>query len=349
MIYDYLYVLIFGNDFSQILIFGLPYTVITLIYIHLAFIGGHYLFYKIKTLFGINFFSYFKKQDFSIPQLSTLFKEDGFREFQSYALIRFNKRWISYLAIFIALFMVFFAVWLSLILFQQDDWIANFPELAENGLYSLYLVFKTIPYSIFMIWSLICTFSLLFLIVELMIVFNSLGNFSVLSLDNFSEYFNSSLSTEKPVDFSQLSMLQFSLKRFRRKCKIVPEMFLKINLGIALGIFLAVAGTLVYFSYFQQEEIMILAFYTWGPLIIGGMMLNLVIFIFPQFSLHKQLKRAKSILMKKFDEIYEIKRSQYLNFAFNDNLEEKNLLLSELQTLNQMVEDIEGVKTWPFN
>ena len=63
LIYDYLYVLIFGNNFSQILIFGLPYTVITLIYIHLAFIGGHYIFYKIKTLFGIKFI----KKDIRIP------------------------------------------------------------------------------------------------------------------------------------------------------------------------------------------------------------------------------------------------------------------------------------------
>ncbi|MHA2106014.1 MAG: hypothetical protein ACW981_21510 [Candidatus Hodarchaeales archaeon] len=350
LVYDYLYLLIFAKDVSQILIFSLPYTVIAFIYIHLAFIGSQYIFYKIKSLFGIRIASYIKEQEVLTPQLSTLFKEEGFRKFRSYALIRFNKRWITYGSLFIALLMAFFAVWLPLLLFQKDEWIENFPEIVENGLYYLYLAFRIIPYSFFMIWSLFSVISLLFLLFELMIVFNSLGNFSGLSLNNFREYFINSLSTEKPIDFSKNSeVVQFSLKRFRRKCKIIPEMFLKINLGIALGSFLIAAGTMVYISYIRQEEIIVIAVSFFFPLILGIMVLNLIIFIFPQVSIHNQLERAKSILMEKFEEIYEIKRFQYLRYAFDDNLEEKNMLLSELQTLDHMVEEIDEVKTWPFN
>ena len=57
----------------------------------------------------------------------------------------------------------------------------------------------------------------------------------------------------------------------------------------------------------------------------------------------------KEFFLEKFEEKYEIKWLQYLNFDSIDNSEEKQLLLSELLTLNQIIVDIESISTWPFN
>ncbi|MFX0084367.1 MAG: hypothetical protein ACFFAU_01735 [Candidatus Hodarchaeota archaeon] len=47
-----------------------------------------------------------------------------------------------------------------------------------------------------------------------------------------------------------------------------------------------------------------------------------------------------------------MKSVQYLNFTFTDNLEEteeKKLFLSEIKTINQIIEQMEGFISWPFN
>jgi hypothetical protein len=347
---DYIYVLIFGNDKIQILLFGLPFTVTVLIIYHLTFIGGRYIFSKIKSLFGIDLTANLQEQDISPPLLSSLFTKDGFQDFQSYVSNRFNKKWISYVAIFLTLLVSIFGLWAPLLLFQTDEWIGTFPELAENGLYYLYLIFRIIPYFLTMLWFLFSFFSLIFLIVELMIVFNALGDFSGLSLNKISEYFDSSIVNEKSVDISHKSeVVQFSLKRFRRKTKVIPEMFLRINLGVALASFIMGIMFSIYTSYVLEEEVRNLVLSLFYPIISGIMMFNFILFIFPQFSIHRHLERVKESFLEKFEEIYEIKRFEYLSFESIDNLEEKNLLLSELQTLNQMIESIEGIDTWPFN
>jgi hypothetical protein len=126
-------------------------------------------------------------------------------------------------------------------------------------------------------------------------------------------------------------------------------MFLKINLVISLGSFILGIMFSIYASYIQMEEAKSFAITFFFPVISGIMLLNILVFIFPQFSLHRHLERAKESFLEKFEEIYEVKRFQYLNLAFIDNLEEKTLLLSEVQTLNQMIIEIEGIKTWPFD
>lgn len=126
-------------------------------------------------------------------------------------------------------------------------------------------------------------------------------------------------------------------------------MFLKINLGISLGSFMLGIMFSIYSSNILQEEAKSFAMIGFFPLISGIMVLNLIVFIFPQFSLHKHLERVKESFLEKFEEVGEIKRFQYLNLAFTDNLEEKQTLLSELQTLNQIIEDFESISTWPFN
>ncbi|MFX0181909.1 MAG: hypothetical protein ACFE95_02405 [Candidatus Hodarchaeota archaeon] len=350
VIIDYIYVMIFGKDKLQILLFGMPYTITILVFYHLIFIGGLYIFSKIKSLFGIDFTSNHQEQDLPAPLITPLFTEKGFQEFQSYTLHRLNKRWITYGAIFFSILIVFFILWGPFLLFQVDEWIENFPELAENGFFYVYLVFRIGPLSLYLLWFLFSVLSLLFLIIEIMIIFNALGNFSGLSLSKISEYFDRPIVNEKSDDFSQYSeIVQFSFKRFRRKCKIIPEMFLKINLGVSLGTFFLGILFSIYTSYILQEEVKSFVISFFFPVIAGIMLFNLIVFIFPQFSLHRHLVRVKEFFLEKFEEVYEIKRFQYLNFAFIDNLEEKNLLLSELQTLNQMIADIEGILTWPFN
>ncbi|MFX0152398.1 MAG: hypothetical protein ACFFAJ_16545 [Candidatus Hodarchaeota archaeon] len=350
VIIDYIYVLIIGKDKLKILLFGMPYTVFILVFYHLIFIGGLFIFSKIKSLLGIDITANHQEQDLPVPLITPLFTEKGFQDFQSYALRRLNKRWITYGAIFFALLIVFFILWGPILFFQADEWIDNFPELAENGLYYVYLVFRIGPLSLYLLWFSFSVLSLLFLIIEVMIIFNALGNFSGLSLSKISEYFDSSIVNEKSTDFYQNSeIVQFSLKRFRRKCKIIPEMFLKINLGVSLATFVLGILFSIYTSYTLQEEAKSFAISFFFPIIAGVMLFNLIVFIFPQLSLHRHLARVKEFILEKFEEIYEIKRFQYLNFAFNDNLEEKNSLLSELQTLNQMIVDIEDIPTWPFN
>jgi hypothetical protein len=350
LVFDYVYLLTFGKDKLQVMLFGMPVTVMLFVFYNLIFIGGLYIFSKIKSLFGIDFTTNEQEQSLPTPLISPLFTEKGFLEFQSYASIRFNKRWISYAAFVLTVLVVFLGIWSPFLLFQADEWIENFPELAENGLYYAYLVFRMVPYSLFALWFMFCVLSLLFLIIELMIIFNALGNFSGLSLSKISKYFDSSIVDEKSNVFSQNSeVVQFSLKRFRRKCKIIPEMFLKINLGVALISFIFVILVSFVSSTIQQEEAKTLAIFVFFPFITGIMLFNLIVFIFPQFSLHRHLESVKESFLEKYEEIYEIKRFQYINFAFIDNLEEKNLLLSELQTLNQIIEEIEGLKTWPFN
>ncbi len=54
LIFDYIFVLLVGKDKLAVLLFGMPYTVTILLFYHLIFLGGRYIFSKIKSLFGID-------------------------------------------------------------------------------------------------------------------------------------------------------------------------------------------------------------------------------------------------------------------------------------------------------
>ncbi|MHA1967017.1 MAG: hypothetical protein ACW964_04360 [Candidatus Hodarchaeales archaeon] len=351
LILDYIYVLIYAKDKLEVLQFGMPYTATILVIFHIIFIGGLYIISKIKSLFGIDLTANEQELDLHTPQLSPLFTEKGFQEFQSYTHSLFNKRWITYIAIFFTALVATFGLWAPFILFQKDEWIENFPELAANGL-SPYLIFRLGPYSLIALWFLFIVVSLLLSVIQLMRVFNALGNFSGLSISKISDYFDTNSNQKSSVFSQNFEVVQFSLKRFRRKCRIIPQMFLKINLLISLGTFIIGMMFSIYTSYIINVEARNYTLTFFFPIISGIMILNLLVFIFPQFSLHNHLELAKESFLEKIEEIYEVKRFQYLNLAFDDNLEEKKekeLLLSELQALNQMIIDIEDIITWPFN
>ncbi|UCG00360.1 MAG: hypothetical protein JSW11_11995 [Candidatus Heimdallarchaeota archaeon] len=337
----------------QIILFAIPYIVTLIVAYVLIFIGGRYIFSKINSLFGIDFTGEQQKQDLSTPLISPLFTEKGFHAFQTYALQRLNKRWITYGAFFLVVLLEFIGIWGPFLFFQVDEWVQNFPELTENGLYYAYLVFRVGPLSLFLFWFLFCVSALIFLIIEVMIIFNALGNFSGLSLNKISEYLDSSVENESPDVFSQKSeFVQFSLTNFRRKCKIIPQMFLKINIGISIGTVILVLMASIYISNILEEEVRTFAISSFFPMIPGIMLLNLAVFIFPQYSLHRHLERIKKAFLDYISHFADLRSGQYLNFTFTDNLEEgkeRQLLLSELQTLNQIIEQAEGFSTWPFD
>jgi hypothetical protein len=350
LIIDYIYVLIFAKDKLRVLQFGIPISIAIFFFFNIFFFGGLYFFSKIKNLLGIDLTTNKQEKDLPKPLISSLFTEEGFKEFQIYFSERINKKWITVVAISGTILVVIFGLYSPFILFQADEWIENFPELAENGLYPLYLIFRIGPYSLVMTWFLISFFSVLLLIVELMITFNALGNFSGLSLSRISTYFeNSSINRSGAVFSQKYEGIQLSLKRFRKKSKIIPEFFLEINLGISLVTFILAIMTSIYTSYILQEEARNFANAFIFVIISGIMLFNLIVFIFPQFSLHRQLDRVKDFFLENFEEKYEVKWLQYLKIDSIENSEEKRLLLSELRTLNQIIVDIESISTWPFN
>ncbi|MHA1967019.1 MAG: hypothetical protein ACW964_04370 [Candidatus Hodarchaeales archaeon] len=353
LIYDNIYVLIFGKDKLAVLLFATPYIVTMVVSYILIFIGKSYIFSKIKSFFGIDFTADKHQNGLPTPLLSPLFTEKGFQDFQSYALLRLNKRWITYGAIFLTVLSEFVGLWGPFLFFQTDEWIENFPELAENGLYYLYLVFRVGPLSLILFWYLFSISALLLTLIEIMIIFNALGDFPGLSLNKIPEYFDNSFVNEKSNVFSQNSeVVQFSLQQFRRKCKIIPQMFLKINIGISIGSFILGIMASIYYSNIVQEEARRFAMSLFFPTISGLMLLNLTVFIFPQWSLHRHLKRIKESFLDYISNYMDLQSVRYLNLTFTYNLEEKKekeLLLSELQTLNQIIEQTEGFLTWPFN
>ena len=79
------------------------------------------------------------------------------------------------------------------------------------------------------------------------------------------------------------------------------------------------------------------------------MLHNLAVFIFPQFSLHRHLERIIKSVLDNISNFIDFKSVKYLNFTITDNLEERQVFLSELKTLNQMIEQTEVFLTWPFN
>ncbi|MHA2298104.1 MAG: hypothetical protein ACXAEU_09580 [Candidatus Hodarchaeales archaeon] len=353
LIYDNIYVLIFGKDKLQVILFAIPYIVGMLVIYNIIFFGGRYIFSKIKSLFGIDFTANHKDQDLLTPLLSPLFAEKGFQDFQSYALHRLCKRWITFGAIFVTALIEFIGIWGPFLFFQADEWIENFPELAENGLYYAYLVFRVVPLSLFLLWFMFSVCALLLQIIELIIIFNALGNFSGLSLNKITDFFDSSsiVNEKSDVFFQNSEVVQFSLKRFRRKSKIIPQMFLKLNLGISLGAFITVIMASNYFSNILQEEARNFASSFFFPILSGIMLLNLTVFIFPQWSLHRHLERVKESFLESLSVVTD-NMLQYLDFTFTDNLEEneeRQLLLSELQALNQIIEQTESFVTWPFD
>jgi hypothetical protein len=186
-----------------------------------------------------------------------------------------------------------------------------------------------------------------------MIIFNALGNFSGLSLNKISNYLENSIGNESSTTSSQnLELVQFSLTNFRRKCKIIPQMFLKLNLGFSLGTFIMVILATIYFSNILEEEAKQFAISSFFPVIPGIMLLNLAVFIFPQYSLHRHLGRIKNSFLDYISSYMDIKSAQYLNITLIDNLEEKEesfLLLNELRKINRIIEEIEDFFTWPFN
>jgi hypothetical protein len=347
---DYIYVLVFGKEKLEILIFGLPYTITVFIFFHIVFIGGFYLLSKVKSLFGIDFLDNIQDHDSPAPLLAPLFTEKGFSKFQQYSSNHFNKKRITIGAGIIAILITFLGIWTPFLFFQGDEWIDNFPELAENGLYNLYLLFRIVPYSLSALWFLFSVSALLILIIELMLIFNALGNFSGLSLSKISEYYDKSVEKAKSGDNSEdLDVVQFSLRRFRKKCRVIPEMFLRLNIVIALATFIVGIMISIYTSYILQEDVRNYSFSFFFLFLSGIMLFNFIVFIFPQYSLHRHLESVKGSFLEKFDEIYVIKKFQYLDFALKEKSEEKNFLLNELQTIHQIIGDIEEISTWPFN
>ena len=346
LVIDYIFVLYFGIDKQKILLFGLPYTITSISLYNIAFFGGLYLLSKINDLFGIDFSDSQIIHDNTSPMITQLFTKTGFLDFQTYISERISKKWIPISAGILTVIIVATGVYSPFILFQADEWIENFPELGTNEVFFPYLVLRIIPYSLTAVWFLFCVISMLFLIVEFMIIFNTLGNFSGLSLSKLSEYLNSDPSS---ILSDQSDIVRFSIKRFRRRSRIIPELFLKINIGVSIATFIIALLFSVYTSNIILPEAKNFANYFFFTFLSAMMIFNLTVFLFPQYSLHRHLESVKNSFLEKFEEIYEIKKFQYLDFAFVENLEKKNLLLGELQTLHQLIVDIEEISTWPFN
>jgi len=346
LLIDYIFVLYFGIDKQKILLFGIPYTITSVLLYNIAFFGGLYLLSKINDLFGIDFSDSQIIRDNPNPMITPLFTKTGFLDFQNYISERISKKWIPISAGILTVIIVVTGVYSPFILFQGDEWIENFPELGTNEVYYPYLILRIFPYSLTAIWFLFCVISMLFLIVEFMIIFNTLGNFSGLSLSRLSKYLDSNSSS---ILSDQSEIVRFSIKRFRRRSRIIPELFLKINIGVSVATFIIALLFSVYISNIVLPGAKNFANYFFFTFLSAMMTFNVIVFLFPQYSLHRHLERVKNSFLDKFEEIYEIKKFQYLNFAFVENLEEKNLLLGELQILHQLIVDIEEISTWPFN
>ena len=154
-------------------------------------------------LFDIDFTTGQQVKDDSPPLLSPLFVENEFQDFQTYSFNRLNKKWIIYSAFLLTIILEFIGIWAPFLFFQGDEWLENFPELAENGLYYLYLTFRIGPLSLFLFWFLFPVTALLLLIIELMIIFNALGNFPGLSLNRIADYLDPSIVNESSNVFFQ--------------------------------------------------------------------------------------------------------------------------------------------------
>lgn len=169
------------------------------------------------------------------------------------------------------------------------------------------------------------------------VVVNALGNQSgegVKETDSASDYIKRS------------ELVQFSIKRFRRKCNSIPRALLPINLIILIMIILG-GGALLYFIALRGGNNFLQGLTLIG--MIGFIILDGYIFFFPQFSLHRIIKFRKEKTIDSLEEHYEQKKYNWLSLPDDSSFEIKQNLFNEIRVLANFIEETEHLMTWPFD
>ena len=84
-------------------------------------------------------------------------------------------------------------------------------------------------------------------------------------------------------------------------------------------------------------------------LIILYVILDLVLFLYPQITLKRAIEEGKTITIDALEEVYELRRFQYLSILNSDENGKKEFLWNEINHLREMIQEIEKILVWPYN
>lgn len=344
------YALLLAEDRMRLLETSMPLLILFWLVMLVLFFAGNWGITQLRNLYGIDFRSR-KRPLKEQAHLAALFEGNSYREFQTSTYREFIGLEMPFIAFLISGILVFVAI-LYPFLTETDRLIVDHPEIVEGDLNYAYFVFRIVPLSIYLFWFFFSGLGGVLLLSEVVFSFHSLANYPGLSLNQANRYFEFEGEERQTVDFSQKSeIVKFSLKRFKRRSKGIPEFLLRIN--VVISICLALIGLYVFFfvSAIENEQTQFVVIVFGSGVIILLLLINLFLFIFPQFSLHSQLEGARNSMIEAIEEIYELKKIQYLQIAAATKTakEDKELLWLEMQALIHLTEELESILTWPFN
>ncbi|MFQ5979704.1 MAG: hypothetical protein ACE5OZ_16365 [Candidatus Heimdallarchaeota archaeon] len=342
------YPLLLAEDHLSLLETSLPMRAFFWLIMILLFFAGNWAITQIRNLFGIDF----RSRDRPLKEqahFEALFEGDLFKDYQVSTYKKFTSIEMPLIAILVSGILVVVGL-IYPFLTETDRLITNYPEIAEDELYYAYFAFRILPLSIFLIWFIFSGFGGLLLLLEVVFSFHSLAKFPGLSLSQATRYIEAAEEKREIIEFSQKSeIVKFSLKRFKRRSKGIPDFLLRVNIIISIGLALIGLFVFLFVSGITDEETRFMVAAIAFGAIIFIILVNLFLFLFPQISLHNQLERARNSMIESLEELYELKKFQYLQIAATSAKENKEILWTDMQALIHLTEELESILTWPFN
>ncbi|MFX1514192.1 MAG: hypothetical protein ACFFCQ_16565 [Promethearchaeota archaeon] len=222
-----------------------------------------------------------------------------------------------------------------------------FPELSTGNNYYFLLLLSTLPACFLTGWMMLSYFLIIFLMFEVVLCFHALSDSPGLTINQIPKM----IQKERLKFLERSEIMKFSLKRFKRQIKVVPGLLFKINLAFLLCILFG--GLSIFWASYGIEsngdslDLSIVAVY--GVLLLCTGLINLLLFLFPQWDFHNQLEIVKGSMIESPQDIFELKKFQFLSIVDKEAKEAKESLVIEIQTLTSIIDDIESLMTWPFD
>ncbi|MHA2365374.1 MAG: hypothetical protein ACXAC7_15555 [Candidatus Hodarchaeales archaeon] len=346
-----MYPLFIVEDKASLFIRNFGFIITMVLQVSIAYMIGQLIFSELDSIFGVDIKQ--KKVNLSHrSELLNLFEEGEFQNYQNYVVERLLSKRILLITLILAIVLTFFG-WVMPMLMKSDVNFEIYPELIDDRNYYLYLLLAGLPSNILtfiLVFTSILIFVLLF---EVVLCFHALSESPGLSLNQIPKMIQ---RDDFAIDEGKISersvIMKFSLKRFQRQSKIVPNHLLKVNLAIVLSFL--IGGISILWMFYGvgssgDAESITYGLALWGLFMLVSGLINILLFLLPQWSFHNQLERVKGSMIESIEDIFELKKFKFLQIVDKDAKDEKESLAIEMQTLSSIIEDIENIATWPFD
>lgn len=323
-----------------------PLHFIFLVLYLLAFIFAHLIHLAILNLLGVdcsepNSELTISNLDprYAFPELMEIFPSDNeFLKLQKFVSTKVHNNSREKFALITGFLLILF-VHLSDRTQGKNNLLGNDPYSVDSD--STLVIFLTIIQLFTQTLLAAGALSGLFLILVVVRALSTLGETGTVIND-----VSSHIETNKVSEDTGNIQGKYSLKTFKQKTNIIPQTLLPIILIIFLIILLAGSGIL-YYILLRGGDLMLTYLTVFFMIIFFS--IDVFLFFYPQFSLHRILKESKDEMIEIFDRKRYEKKILLIGQKSNLTPEEKQELWVDIKFLNYLVDELNEFLTWPFN